>query len=73
MRNLKMQVRRHPFKESYDLSIYWDGINGTRRMLIDIENGEINIPREGIEDIARLCDEFLKDKDFRQSYLKISK
>ncbi len=73
MKTLKISTIRHPFKDKYNLLIFWDGIKGSREMIINIENGEINIPREGVEDIARLCNEFLNDKNLNHKYLQIKK
>ena len=70
---LKIRTTRHAFKNKYHLLVSWDGMVGGREMVIDVDNNEINIPREGVEDIYRLCDEFLNDKDFSHSYLTISK
>lgn len=72
-KELKISVIRHPFKEKYDLQLFWDGIKGSRSMIIEVTEGVMNIPREGVEDIARLCDEFLNGHDLQHSYLKITK
>lgn len=62
-----------PCKNEWDIIFRWDGLKGERKMLLEINNDGFSLPREGVEDIKRMCQEFLNNEDRASQFLQVGK
>jgi hypothetical protein len=69
---LKLEIH-HPFtmKKAYDVFFKWEGLIGYRRLSIERTDMGFSLSRAGVEDIKKLCEEFLDGYDRTNQYLSI--
>ena len=70
-RNLLIKIHRQHRREKWDLFFEWEGLSGCRFMTLEIERDGFSLPREGVEDIKIMCEEFLNNKDKSNQYLRV--
>lgn len=71
--NLLINPIKVPGKDNWDVIFRWEGLRGYRRMLLEIERDGFSLPRKGVQDIKRMCEEFLNNEDRAHEFLRIGK
>jgi hypothetical protein len=71
--NLLINPIKVPGKDNLDVIFRWEGLRGYRRMLLEIERDGFSLPRKGVQDIKRMCEEFLNNEDRAHEFLRIGK
>lgn len=70
-KKMRVYSQRMLLEDYILITVKWNGLEGARKIKLDISQDYLLIPREGVEDIKRMCDEFLNDENNEHQYLRI--